>query len=447
MKKVCLILTACCFSIFISCEKIDTGNQNKSGEITDDCDVSETNDDENDNLSLVWTKFSGSAKIDTVFSAAVDTSDSIYVAGSTQDQLEENISSGNEDAFLMKFSSVGNIEWIKQWGTSGIDNARAVNVNIDDNIVITGRMASEIEGEITYGYWDGFVSKFDSDGEIVWTEFFGLEAYEVTPQTIVSDEFGDIFISGIISGTFENNTSAGNYDVFAAKFTKDGAMSWAKQWGTDQSDFGTMAIDIDSNGDLFVAGSTEGVMGEGENNGEVDIFLTKMNKNGEIVWTQQFGTKTHDSVTDISIDKDGNIYASGFTMEYLDGGLLKETNLLIKFNKTGKLEWQKLWGGGIAFSVEILSDSEIIVGGTGIGFEDSEIPQGSVITSTAYLAKFNEKGTKLFTKQFGGSCSYVISVMEDKEDNIISAGHSCESFDENVLVGQTDVFVTKWHQD
>jgi len=446
MKKVCLILTVCCFSIFISCENINTGIYVPDNEFDDDCDNIETNDDEKDDLSLVWTKFAGSESVELVFSATVDTSGSIYVVGSTQGSLEGNVLSGSEDAFLMKFSSDGNTEWIRQWGTTEIDNARAVTVDIDDNIVVAGKMASEIEGEITYGYWDGFVSKFSSNGEIVWTESFGLEAYEVSPRAIVSDEFGNIFISGIVFGTFENNKSFGNYDVFAAKFTRDGALSWVKQWGTDQSDSGIMAIDLDGDGNLFIAGSTEGVVGEGENNGGVDIFLTKMNKNGKIAWTQQFGTTLHDSVTNMRIDNNGNIYITGFTLKTADNGNLEEENLLLKFNKNGILEWQKLWGNGFAFSVEILGDSEILVGGAGTGYEDSELSQGTVTTGMAYLAKFNENGKKLFTKQFGGTDSYVISVMEDKKGDIISAGHSCESFDD-VLANQIDVFITKWNRD
>ena len=81
------------------------------------------------------------------------------------------------------------------------------------------------------------------------------------------------------------------------------------QWGSSATDF---AIDsaIDATGNLFVIGSTSGNM-EGTNLGSADVFLTKLDATGTILWTRQWGSDADDQAGGVAVDREGNVYVAG----------------------------------------------------------------------------------------------------------------------------------------
>jgi len=111
---------------------------------------------------------SGNTKTDGV---TVDSSGNIYVTGYTYGGLDNNTNSGNTDIFLVKYNSSGVKQWTKQLGTSNSDVGRGVTVDSSDNIYVTGSTKGGLDGNSnTAGSsWDFFLVKYNSSGVKQWT--------------------------------------------------------------------------------------------------------------------------------------------------------------------------------------------------------------------------------------------------------------------------------------
>ncbi|HQN74235.1 MAG TPA: SBBP repeat-containing protein, partial [bacterium] len=128
----------------------------------------------------------------------------------------------------------------------------------------------------------------------------------------------NIFVTGYTYGSLDGNTSAGNYDIFLTKWNSDGAKEWTKQWGTSSGDY-AQSVAVNSSGNIFVTGYTAGSLDGNTNAGGGDIFLTKWNSDGTKQWTKQWGTSSDESGRSVAVDSSGNIFVTGSTQGSLDG--------------------------------------------------------------------------------------------------------------------------------
>ena len=94
----------------------------------------------------------------------VDSSDNIYVTGSTSGGLDGNTNSGIHDIFLVKYNSSGIKQWTNQLGTSSGEQGYGVTVDSSDNIYVTGTTGGGLDGNTNSGGSDIFLMKFNSDG-------------------------------------------------------------------------------------------------------------------------------------------------------------------------------------------------------------------------------------------------------------------------------------------
>ncbi len=146
----------------------------------------------------------------------------------------------------------------------------------------------------------------------------------VTSSTIVND---GIMSVGTTTGNSlfptENPPSTPDQNVFVMKHSFDGNLSWYITFGAGLFPDEAVKVLSSPTGGIFVVGSTSGKINQNTVNlGNTDMFLTKLENNGSIVWTKQFGTAGRDYAKDATVDKLGNIYISGLT----DGNLSDENN-------------------------------------------------------------------------------------------------------------------------
>ena len=111
-----------------------------------------------------WTKQLGTSTFDVGYGVTTDSSGNIYVTGYTGGGLEGNTSSGSGDIFLVKYNSSGTKQWTKQLGTSGDDSGFGVTTDSSDNIYVTGTTSGGLEGNTTSGSGDIFLVKYNSSG-------------------------------------------------------------------------------------------------------------------------------------------------------------------------------------------------------------------------------------------------------------------------------------------
>ena len=112
-----------------------------------------------------------------------------------------------------------------------------------------------------------------------------------------------IYFTGRTSGTFLFEEPAGGVDAVVGKLDLDGAVVWSHQFGSPADDEATVSSTVGQG--LYVAGSTPGALPEGSSIGESDGFLVKFLANGTEVWTRQFGTTDYDAVYGMASDPKG----------------------------------------------------------------------------------------------------------------------------------------------
>jgi len=158
---------------------------------------------------------------------AVDSKGSVIVAGSTQGNFDGNAWSGAEDIVVVKYTAGLTKLWSRQFGTDSNDAAYGVAIGAEDSIYVTGITGYPLGGQ-------------------------GLDG----------------------------QTHLGAYDIFLTRFAADGRMLLTRQLGTAAQDWG-YGIALDALGAVYLAGATEGVMGD-QAPGAIDAVLVKYDPYGPV---------------------------------------------------------------------------------------------------------------------------------------------------------------------
>jgi len=288
--------------------------------------------------ALLWSEQLGTSSYDYGYGVSADVFGNVYISGYTGGNLGGN-NAGNADAFISKYSSSGNLLWTEQLGTSKADFSYSVSTDGLGNAYISGHAAKEFGGN-SFGSYNAFVSKFNTNGTQLWTEQFGTSDDEES-YGVAADGLGNIYISGWTEGDFEG-TNAGGRDAFLSKLDSDGMLLWTKQLGTIYRDE-ALAVTADVLGSVFISGNTRGSL-KGLNAGGADAFVSKFDASGTHLWTEQFGTIHDDEALGLSVDGLGSVYVSGFTGGSNFGTTGVEEAFLSKFDATGSLLWTEQIG-------------------------------------------------------------------------------------------------------
>jgi hypothetical protein len=288
---------------------------------------------------FIWGKQSGTDKEEYVLNHLTDADGNIYVSGKTTGIVYKS-NAGKNDGFLMKFDSLGNSIWSRQFGTSEDEDILWSAMDKQGNIYITGTTTGELGGK-SFGKEDIFVIKYNTDGQTDWVKQFGSDSTDVG-KSIFADNQGFIYITGSTNGVF-GEKSIGKSDGFILKLDGNGNKIWTKQFGTNGDD---MAISISGDGKskLFICGTTWGKMGS-ESYGMIDAFAGVFTDRGELAGMTQFGTEGFDIALLIAADEKMNLYVGGSTSGSLEGSQAGEGDcFLTKIDGSGKLLWSKQFG-------------------------------------------------------------------------------------------------------
>ncbi len=350
--------------------------------------------------NYVWAKQLGGTVNDIGNAIAVDASGNVYLTGNFEGTADFDPGAtaysltapgGNSDAFICKLNSSGNFVWAKKIGDTNLEEGLGIALDASGNVYTTGYFSSPNTdfnpgtGTFTIspvGFNDAYVSKLDANGNFVWAKAFSGANYEVG-NAISVDASGNVYTTGSFRSSVDFDpgtttsylTSLGWKDIFICKLTSAGAFAWAKRIGDVNDDEG-IAITTDASANVYVTGYFMGTADfdpdAGTTNltsaGNYDIFITKFNTSGNLVWAKSIGTTTEDCGRAIDADASGNVYTTGYFYGAADFDPGAGINVLTpsgnsdafisKLDVSGNFVWAKRMGGtnfdfGNALTIDI----------------------------------------------------------------------------------------------
>ena len=252
-------------------------------------------------------------------------------------------------------------EWVARYHgpPPGRDQARAVTVDADGNVYVTG-----YSGDGGGGY-DLVTIKYDPDGELVW-----LDGYNGTADgsdfgiDIAVDAAGNVYVTGDSEGS-------GTYaDYITIKYQSDGRVLWAERYdGPGQWDYAE-ALAVDASGNVYVTGTSDG----GYPGTQDDYATIKYGPDGNELWVRRYsGPGSYDDgANDLAVDASGNVYVTGFTWD-ADPNANYTT---IKYDPDGDTLWvREYYGTGGSDQAQALAldaSGNVYVTGTSSGIGTSQ---------------------------------------------------------------------------
>lgn len=252
---------------------------------------------------------------------------------------------------------------------------------------------------------------------------------------IAIDNAGNLYVTGTAFNWIINdpNTFTGD-DIWIAKYDRNGNLLWQEEWGTSNTD-SAEGITVDSAGNVYLTGSTAGDL-NGTNAGGDDAWLAKYDTHGNRLWMEQLGSNGKDLSVDVTLDEAGNLYIAGDT----DGDFGSPTAgardpLLAKYNTDGDLLWRATWKRSAAETLTGITvdsgDNVYITGHT----------RGDV-----WLAKYNQHGSRLWERDLGATMTGSAGIAADRFGNLYLTGYTYGSI-ATTNQGQSDVWLAKYNSN
>ena len=445
----------------------------------------------------------------SVRSATIDNVGNVYTSGSFEGTIDFdpgpgvfNLSSnGMEDIYITKFDSAGNFVWVKRIGSLGPEEGYSITIDSIGNIYVTGSFYawSVVDFDpgigIYYlssnGNYDVFVLKLSSVGNFIWAKSFGGNSTDGGNSIIIDDE-GDIYISGYFNDTVDFDPGPGvynlitnyyGYDLFVTKLDSLGNFIWANcMLGIGEFNAYCYDLAIGDKNNLYITGELNGTVdfdpdsigtSNLTSNGESDIFLSKLDVSGIMLWTKSIGGFDYDYSWSIKIDVKGNVYITGSfegTVDFDPGsGVYNLTSngfydiYISKFDPAGNFVWAKGIGGiehDLGYSLTLDTSRNIYIAGEYGETVDFDPGLGIFnLTSIGYddifISKFDSLGNFVWAKSIGGNSSEGEGlIFLDTSQNIYTIGsfYGTADFDPGPLVynltpvSSYDYFILKLSQ-
>ena len=392
-----------------------------------------------------WSKLLGSSSSDYGYGVSVDSAGNAYVTGWTKGNFDGHSNSGKSDMFLIKYDSSGNKKWSKLLGTSNSDYGVGVSVDSAGNVYVTGYSEGNFDGHSNSGKSDMFLIKYDSSGNKKWSRLFGSSSNDIGYGVSV-DSAGNVYVTGYSEGNFDGHTNSGYSDMFLIKYDSSGNKKWSKLLGSSSGDYGNGVV-VDSSGNVYVTGYSEGAFDGHRNSGKSDMFLIKYDSSGNKKWSKLLGSSSDDYGYGVSVDSAGNVYVTGYSEGKFDGHTNSGENdmFLIKYDSSGNKKWSQLLGSSSddeGKGVSVDSKDNVYVTGYSEGKFDGHTNSGNW---DMFLVKYDSLGNKRWSKLLGSSSDDEgKGVSVDSAGNVYVTGYSEGKFDGHTNSGSEDMFLVKY---
>ncbi|KPK75312.1 MAG: hypothetical protein AMJ79_11610 [Phycisphaerae bacterium SM23_30] len=473
-----------------------------------------------------WTATFGGDNAEAGQSLAVDFAGNIFLTGyfysDTMDfdpsiGTDDHSSNGGADIFLTRLYADGSYGWTQTYGGSEPDIGGNITLDSAGNLIVTGHFSDKVDfdpsDEIDYftsnGNYDVFITKLETAEKYYfaydWSQTAGASGLD-RGRDVAVDSGGNVYVTGSFKETVDfdptddedYHTSNGESDIFVSRFHADGSYGWTKTFGSNKSDYGySLIVDSPAQGiqgggtspgqgkkiGIIITGSFRNEVDFNPNNGTDnhtsngadDIFVTKLDGNGDYDWTVTFGGDDNDVGNDIALDSDGNVFIVGEYRNQVDFDPTEQSDIhtsngstdvfLTRIDADGNYEWTATLGStdqdeGLGVAVD--SEGNVVLTGSfrdSVDFDPTESTdiRNTAGSSDAFVTRLNADGSYAWTAVLGGSNAEAANAVAiDPMDNIYVTGYfdsitvdfdPTGQTDLHDSIGKYDVFVTKLNSD
>lgn len=389
---------------------------------------------DNENVHIC-TKVDGLGNIYTTgyFSGVVD-----FDRGPGICKLE---SQGGNDIYIVKYNAFGNLLWAKRIGGIRNDWGYSLTLDANYNVYVTGEFSGLVDfdpgySSITFqalGY-EAFVLKLNGAGNFVWAKALNGTGFS-SGTSIAVDNIGNVYTAGTFYKTIDfdpgvnDNSITGigeHNDIFLLKLNPEGNFEWVRTMGGDGEDY-VSSIAIDNSNNVMMTGWNYGqaIFGKytlNPNQGGEHIFISKIKANGEI-WAKSIGSGRGYS---IAMDASNNAFITGLVHKAIGG-----TQIYIsKFDQQSILIWEKFVAVFIGCGYAICTDNQGNIYITGMYYDSVDFDPGInefKITSNGqsdiFILKLDSSGEFKWVESLGGiSVDEGCSINTDDRGNIYTSG-------------------------
>ncbi|MDZ4822825.1 MAG: hypothetical protein SH856_05155 [Flavobacteriales bacterium] len=287
------------------------------------------------------------------------------------------------------------------------------------------------------GVMDHFVAKYAPDGSFVWAFKIGGTGWDGYAD-IALDEEGNVLVTGGFRLTVDFDPgpsnfdimSAGDLDLFVAKYSPDGNFIWAKNIGSTGEDYPD-GFTTDTNNNAVVSGVFTGTVdfdpGFATENliptGSQDNFILKLNPDGIYLWAKKFGSASGETCYDVETDDAGNIYACGHfwgntdfdpngTSFMMNAGTFNSQAYALKWDSNGVFIWAGMFGGSgsdVAYDMALDDSGNMLITGhfsgtgdfnPGVGVFDL-VGESTIFYGDIFVLKLDAAAVFIWAKAIG----------------------------------------------
>lgn len=364
-----------------------------------------------DDITMIaaWSRITGGTGYEKAF-AVRQTSDCGYVAcGYTN-------SSGNGgfDFYVVKYDSLGIVEWEKTFGGGNYDVAYSIEETADGGFILAG--GKELSGRLS----DVCVIRLNAGGTLLWEKTFGGTEWDVAHSVRQTSD------GGYIVAGYTESSGNGLSDFFILKLDGNGNEEWRRTYGGSDYDE-AYSVRQTSDGGYVIAGFTEFF-----ENGESDFCILRIDSSGNEIWSKRYGLEAWDEARSLEVLDDDGIIVTGFTKS----SLTERSDLwLLRLSPDGTRLWEKRFVRGAGcrgYSVREAFDGGFVAAGSLLSPESGD--------NDIYILKVDADGNTLWERIYdsdNGGDDEARSVSTTSDGGYIVGGY-CWSY-----AGRDDVWILK----
>jgi Ca2+-binding RTX toxin-like protein len=251
------------------------------------------------------------------------------------------------DPFLLRLNAAGDFASVWRWGGAGSQAVRGLALD-GGAAYVSGDFFAAMDADpgpgvttvTPVGEIDGYVSKIDATGNLVWTAAFGGPAGDVSASRVRVGPDGSVVTAGRFAGPIDFDPSstvsllksakpsggAVGHDAFVVKLTPTGGLEWARRFG-GSNDESVVGLAVDTDGFAYTTGTFYGAV-DFDPGPKAHVlhaapqyfnqYISKLDPDGNEVWSTAFTSPATTKPAGAAVDQAGRVHAAGYFFGTLD---------------------------------------------------------------------------------------------------------------------------------